>query len=48
MDYTALFAGNPLYENLEESEWKAQATKRLPGLKKLDGEPVLREDAEDD
>lgn len=41
-----LFVGNPLYENMEENVWKAEAAKRLPNLKKLDGETVLREEAE--
>lgn len=41
------FAGNPLYDNsADEAAWKAEATKRLPHLKKLDGEPILREEAE--
>lgn len=40
------FLGNPLHENMEESVWKAEAAKRLPNLKKLDGETVLREEAE--
>lgn len=38
--------GNPLYENMEEAVWKTEACKRLPNLKKLDGEPVVREEAE--
>ncbi|XP_019869060.1 dynein axonemal light chain 1-like isoform X3 [Aethina tumida] len=38
-----LFVGNPLYENYEESTWKVEAARRLPNLKKLDGEPVLRD-----
>lgn len=41
-----LFVGNPLYENLDEAVWKTEATKRLPNLKKLDGETVLRDDAD--
>lgn len=40
-----LFVGNPLFESMEESVWKAEASKRLPNLKKLDGEPVITEDA---
>ncbi|KAL1509316.1 hypothetical protein ABEB36_004078 [Hypothenemus hampei] len=39
-----LFVGNPLYDSMEESVWKVEATKRLPNLKKLDGEPVVREE----
>lgn len=41
-----LFVGNPLYDNMEESVWKAEAAKRLPRLKKLDGEPVLRDEGD--
>ncbi|KAK4884464.1 hypothetical protein RN001_000735 [Aquatica leii] len=43
-----LFVGNPLYENLDESVYKAEAIKRIPTLKKLDGEPILREGDEED
>ncbi|XP_017768536.1 PREDICTED: dynein light chain 1, axonemal [Nicrophorus vespilloides] len=43
-----VFIGNPLYENVDEAVWKAEASKRLPNLKKLDGETVLREEAEED
>lgn len=39
-----LFVGNPLCESMEESVWKVEAAKRLPFLKKLDGEPVVREE----
>lgn len=39
-----LFVGNPLYDSMEESVWKAEAIKRLPNLKKLDGEPVVRDE----
>lgn len=39
-----LFVGNPLCEAMEESVWKIEASKRLPFLKKLDGEPVVREE----
>lgn len=41
-----LFVGNPLSENLEEDRWKAEAARRLPNLKKLDGETVLRDEAD--
>lgn len=41
-----LFVGNPLSDNLEEAIYKTEAIKRLPHLKKLDGEPVVREEAE--
>ena len=39
-----LFFGNPLVENLDESVYKSEVIKRLPFLKKLDGETVLRDD----
>lgn len=42
----ACLIGNPLYDNLEETAWRAEATKRLPNLKKLDGETVLRDEAD--
>lgn len=42
-----LFVGNPLVEAVgDEAMWKSEALKRLPFLKKLDGEPVVREDEE--
>ena len=42
------FAGNPLQEKHEgEGDWRDQATKRLPKLKKLDGVPVVHEEAEE-
>jgi hypothetical protein len=37
-------AGNPLQENCEEGTWRGEAAKRLPLLKKLDGETVIREE----
>lgn len=39
-----LFVGNPLHESMEEATWKMEAAKRLPSLKKLDGEPVINEE----
>ncbi|CAH0385000.1 unnamed protein product [Bemisia tabaci] len=36
-----LFVGNPICENLDEGVWRTECTKRLPNLKKLDGETVL-------
>lgn len=39
-----LFVGNPLYDSMDVEVWKTESTKRLPTLKKLDGEPVLREE----
>lgn len=43
-----LFVGNPLVEAVgDEALWRSEALKRLPFLKKLDGEPVVvREDEE--
>lgn len=38
-----MFVGNPLYESMEVDVWRAEASKRLSNLKKLDGEPLLRE-----
>ncbi|CAG2064967.1 unnamed protein product, partial [Timema podura] len=34
-----VFVGNPLSESYDENMWRAEAIKRLPNLKKLDGEP---------
>lgn len=39
-----LFVGNPLYDGCELEAWRSEAARRLPNLKKLDGETVLRED----
>ncbi|XP_065339211.1 dynein axonemal light chain 1 [Cloeon dipterum] len=38
------FVGNPLQETCEEGTWRTEAARRLPNLKKLDGEPVIREE----
>lgn len=38
------FIGNPLYESIDETSYRAEAIRRLPNLKKLDGEPVIRGD----
>ncbi|KAF5305116.1 hypothetical protein FQA39_LY09378 [Lamprigera yunnana] len=43
-----LFIGNPLYDSVDESVWRSEACKRLPNLKKLDGETIFREDAEEE
>ncbi|KAB0803678.1 hypothetical protein PPYR_00648 [Photinus pyralis] len=43
-----LFIGNPLFDSLDETVWRTEASKRLPNLKKLDGETVLREEAEEE
>ncbi|XP_014246135.1 dynein light chain 1, axonemal-like [Cimex lectularius] len=37
------FIGNPLCEAVEEGMWRSEATRRLPQLDKLDGEPVICE-----
>jgi dynein light chain 1, axonemal len=41
-----VFVGNPLIETMEEVVYKMEAIKRLPTLKKLDGETVVREEGE--
>lgn len=38
-----LFVGNPLCDTGDEGAWRSEAIKRLPNLKKLDGEPVISE-----
>lgn len=39
-----LFTGNPLHENFtDEATYRAECIKRLPALKKLDGELVVSE-----
>lgn len=38
-----VFVGNPLAELLEEDVWRREASKRLYSIKKLDGEPVIRD-----
>lgn len=39
-----VFVGNPICENLgEDTLWRTEAIKRLPFLKKLDGETVVTE-----
>lgn len=39
-----VFVGNPICENLgDDASWRAECIKRLPFLKKLDGEPVVGE-----
>ncbi|XP_031561683.1 dynein light chain 1, axonemal-like [Actinia tenebrosa] len=44
-----LFVGNPLEEkHSTEGDWRDQATKRLPKLKKLDGVPVVKEEEEEE
>ncbi|XP_058814318.1 dynein axonemal light chain 1-like [Topomyia yanbarensis] len=39
-----LFAGNPLVENIDEAAYVREVQKRLPSLKKLDGENMLTDD----
>lgn len=39
-----VFVGNPICENLgEDVQWRTECIKRLPFLKKLDGETVVTE-----
>jgi dynein light chain 1, axonemal len=38
-----LFVGNPLSEGMEEEQFRKEAVKRIPFLKKLDGVPVVEE-----
>ncbi|XP_037821947.1 dynein light chain 1, axonemal [Lucilia sericata] len=33
--------GNPIADGLDEATWRAECIKRLPTIKKLDGEPVV-------
>ncbi|XP_039905653.1 dynein light chain 1, axonemal [Simochromis diagramma] len=43
-----VFVGNPLEEkHSAEGTWMDEATKRLPGLRKLDGIPVIKQEGED-
>lgn len=42
-----LFAGNPLQENNDEEVYKREAQKRIPFLKKLDGDACVGDDDED-
>ncbi|GLV34141.1 uncharacterized protein CBL_00070 [Carabus blaptoides fortunei] len=39
-----LFIGNPIYEGVDAETWKAEVGKRLPNLRKLDGEPLIRDE----
>ena len=44
-----LFVGNPLEEKCtNDGNWREEATKKLPKLRKLDGVPVVREEAGDE
>ncbi|XP_011306533.1 dynein light chain 1, axonemal-like isoform X1 [Fopius arisanus] len=36
-----ILINNPICENLDAESWRAQATRRLPKLKKLDGVPIV-------
>uniref|UniRef100_A0A1I8PK48 Dynein axonemal light chain 1 n=1 Tax=Stomoxys calcitrans TaxID=35570 RepID=A0A1I8PK48_STOCA len=38
------FIGNPLYESMDEATFRSEAIRRLPNLKQLDSEPVIRGD----
>ncbi|EDO46786.1 predicted protein [Nematostella vectensis] len=44
-----LFIGNPLEEkHSSDGDWRGEATKRLPKLKKLDGVPIVKEEEGDE
>ncbi|KAJ3071246.1 Dynein light chain 1, axonemal [Podochytrium sp. JEL0797] len=44
-----LLTGNPLEEKGQaDGNWVAEVTKRFPGLRKLDGKPIIREDADEE
>lgn len=36
------FCGNPLFENMDAANFLTEAMRRLPNMKKLDGEPIIR------
>ncbi|KAJ3062095.1 Dynein light chain 1, axonemal, partial [Rhizoclosmatium hyalinum] len=41
-----LLTGNPLEEKGQaDGNWVSEVSKKFPGLKKLDGKPIIREDA---
>ncbi|XP_051724505.1 dynein axonemal light chain 1 isoform X2 [Ctenopharyngodon idella] len=43
-----VFVGNPLEEKCStEGNWLEEATKRLPKLKKLDGNPIIKREEEE-
>ena len=39
-----LFCGNPLVENMDEAAYRKDVMKKLKGLKKLDGETIIRDE----
>lgn len=42
-----LFVGNPIVEAIaDDTIWRTECIKRLPNLKKLDGETVVNEEAD--
>ncbi|CAO1441301.1 unnamed protein product [Diamesa serratosioi] len=43
-----IFLGNPLAESMEENAYHAEAIRRLPFLKKLDGEPIVSMSTDDE
>ncbi|KAJ3235569.1 Dynein light chain 1, axonemal [Chytriomyces hyalinus] len=44
-----LLVGNPLEEKCTaDGNWISEISKKFPGLRKLDGKPIIREDAMDD
>lgn len=47
--FMGIFPGNPLEEkHSAEGDWRDQATRRLPRLKKLDGIPIVGGDEEEE
>ena len=41
-----LLQGNPIEEKgTADGNWMADMAKKIPGLKRLDGKPIIREDA---
>lgn len=43
-----LFNGNPLYENTDFDKYHAEVLRKIPTLKKLEGEPVVGMDEDED
>jgi dynein light chain 1 len=43
-----LLQGNPIEEKqTADGNWVSDMAKKFPGLKRLDGKPIIREDAEE-
>lgn len=44
-----MFTGNPLEEkHSTEGDWMERVSKSLKGLKKLDGQPIIKNDDDED